>query len=431
MTFEQAKLKINSLLRFGIQPGLESISKLLALLDNPQERLKFVHVAGTNGKGSTCMMIASVLKNAGYKTGLFLSPYVIDFRERFQINGEMISELELTDIVDNLYKKVDYLAKQGVTITEFEFITAIAFKWFCEKNCDIVILEVGLGGRYDATNIISHSEVSVITSISLDHTKILGNKIEDITREKCGIMKECGVTVVNPCNQSTEAINVIKKTAKDLHNKLIIANNQLVKIKNDNGLITIINYKGVDIKIPFAGDYQVENTKTAICVLEVLSEEFDISVSNIKNGIEDAFVPARLEILSEHPTVLLDGAHNEDAMHQLCNFIRIKLQGKRILCLFGVMCDKNVKGMLSSLTKVCDDFVVVTVDNDRAMKSDEIAELIKEFNVSVASYDKNLKGALYNIFSRSFDNTAVIVCGSLYLASQIRPMLIERLINIS
>lgn len=432
MIFDECVAKINSLLKFGVKPGLDRIKLLLNKIGNPQNKLRFVHVAGTNGKGSTCTMIASVLKNAGYKTGLFLSPYVIDFRERFQINGNMISELRLANIVEDLFKVVQGLISKGIFITEFEFITAIAFLWFCEENCDVVVLEVGLGGRYDATNIIERSEVSVITSISLDHTKILGNTLESIASEKCGIIKKNGITVVNSRSQNPAALKTIKLFSENLNNKLILSTRHPIKIASKSGLKTIINYKQMQIKLPFAGDYQIDNAETSICAIECLSEKFKINSLNIKNGIEAAFIPARLEILSENPIVLLDGAHNPEAVKKLCEFVNEKLSSKNIICLFGAMSDKDVFYMLKELSGVCSKFLTVTINNKRAMPSDKIAELISTFNREAKAYDEDFNMAINDAFSNPNlkENTAVLICGSLYLASQIRPMLMDYLKNI-
>ena len=194
-TYSEALSYIHSLNRFGSVPGLSRIRHLLERLGNPQKKLKFVHVAGTNGKGSTVAMTANILKTAGYKTGMYISPYVLEFRERIQINSKMIPEEKLLTITNQIKDICDELLKNGEIITEFEVVTAIAMCWFCEKNCDIVCLEVGLGGRFDATNVIDAPLIGVITAISLDHTEVLGDSVEKITREKCGILKPGSITV--------------------------------------------------------------------------------------------------------------------------------------------------------------------------------------------------------------------------------------------
>ena len=217
----ESESKINSLMKFGMQLGLDRIKKLLSLIGSPQNNLRFIHVAGTNGKGSACTMMSSILTQAGYKTGLFVSPYVTCFRERMQISGKMISEEELNNLLNEIMPVVDKMAEEQEFITEFELITAIALKWFSNNNCDIVVLEVGLGGRFDSTNVIENPIVSVIMSISFDHTSVLGDKLEQIALEKCGIIKPCSTTVVYP-DQNQDALKVILKVAKEQKNKIII-----------------------------------------------------------------------------------------------------------------------------------------------------------------------------------------------------------------
>lgn len=426
MNFEEAEQKINSLLKFGVKPGLERIKIFLNEIGNPQDKLKFIHIAGTNGKGSTCTMIASVLKESGYKTGLFLSPYVVDFRERFQINCEMIGEVEFQGIVENLFESVESLSRKGVIITEFEFITALAFEWFYKKKCDIVVLETGLGGRYDATNVINKPEVSVITSVSMDHKKILGDTVEKIAVEKCGIIKENGITVVNPEEHKPSVLKIISNTSKILCNKLVLVDSDILKVVNKTNFKTIVRYKNIDIKLPFIGEYQVENAKTALCVLEVLSEKFNINEASLKNGIELSYIPARMEILNDKPLVILDGAHNLAAVNKLCKFINDNLKGKRVICIIGMMADKDACNMLKLISNYCDELVAVTVNNDRSMAAEEIYKIACNFSKNVKVYGKNLELAVKDYIISTSDDV-VIICGSLYLASEIRPLLIKYL----
>ena len=223
---------IHSLLRFGIKPGLERISELLSLLGNPQEKVKAIHIAGTNGKGSTSTMTANILKNAGYRTGLFTSPYVINFRERIRINGEMIPEDALAETVSRVKEKIDILNEQGTEITEFEAITAAAYLYFAEEGCDFAVMETGLGGRFDATNVITKPAICIITSISFDHTDILGDSLEKIAFEKCGIIKR-NCPVVTSENQSSEAMQVIKKTCEEKSSPLFITDPQKATVISD------------------------------------------------------------------------------------------------------------------------------------------------------------------------------------------------------
>ena len=252
MTYEEALKEVNSRLRFGVKPGLERIEKLLTKLSNPQKKLKFVHVAGTNGKGTTCTLISSVLRKAGYVTGLYTSPYVIDFRERFQIDGEMISEEELTKEVELVSKAAKELESKGEAVTEFEFITALAFHWFAARHCDVVVLEVGLGGRFDATNVIDTPEAAAIMSISLDHTAILGDTLAKIAGEKAGIIKPGGRVVLYP-TQAEEVKAVIQKTCEERGASLVIPRLEEAAVLGATLFGTEFAVDGLTLKTPFFG----------------------------------------------------------------------------------------------------------------------------------------------------------------------------------
>ena len=228
MTYDEAVKKINSLLVFGSKPGLERVSELVRRIGSPDKALRFVHVAGTNGKGSVCASLASVLTSAGHKTGLFISPFVIEFRERFQIDGEMIPYQTLADIVEEVFPVVEEMKSEGKIITEFELVLAVALKWYEREKCDVVVLETGLGGRFDATNIIDTPLASVIMSISLDHTAILGDTCEKIAFEKCGIIKPGGTTVLYG-EQPQGVTEVVRTVAEERSNRRVIASPSFVK----------------------------------------------------------------------------------------------------------------------------------------------------------------------------------------------------------
>ena len=307
MNYEEALSYIHSLLVFGSQPGLERISELLEKLGNPQNKLKFIHVAGTNGKGSTCTMLSSVYKQAGYKTGLYTSPYIVDFRERMQIGGEYIPQ----DTLARLTKRVK---DTGVVVTEFEFITALAMLWFLEENCDIVILEVGLGGRFDATNIIKAPLCSVIMKIDYDHTAILGDTIEQITAEKCGIIKDNAPTVSYPL-QEPAALNVIVE--HNAHTVVPNLNNLEIVSSGIKGNSFI--YNGAEYSTKLIGQHQVYNAITAIEAVNAAG--LKVSQADIVTGIKNAQIPARMELISENPLVFLDGAHNPNGAEAISAFM--------------------------------------------------------------------------------------------------------------
>lgn len=275
MNYEDSVKYIHSLLKFGMNLGLQRISALLNELGNPQEKLEFVHVAGTNGKGTTSTMLSSILCAAGKKTGLFTSPYVFDFCERIQINNKNIPHDDLSLVVEKVKNACDRLSAKGTEPTEFEAITAAAMLYFYEQKCDAVVLEVGLGGRYDSTNIIPCPKAAVITSISLDHTKILGDTVEKIAAEKCGIIKNGG-TVITTSEQNEKALSVIKDTVKEKNGRLLIGDVSAAEILSEDIFGTEISYNGLTVKIPLVGRHQVENTVGVITAARALgiSDEF-------------------------------------------------------------------------------------------------------------------------------------------------------------
>ncbi len=424
MTYEQAIDYINSFLQFGIKPGLERVKFLLEMLGNPQKKLKFIHVAGTNGKGSTCTFISSILKASGLNTGLFTSPFVLDFRERFQINGNMISKEDFVDVLEYIIPFVKKMPKNGNELTEFELITVIALVWFERKNCDVVVLEVGLGGRLDATNVLEDALISVITSISYDHMNILGPTIREIAAEKAGILKPNGTLVLYP-NQDEEAFLTVKNIAENLKNKIIIPDlNSLSNVKfNLNG--TQFTYMNETFTVNLLGKHQIYNAITVISVARALANfGLKISVADMKSGLMKAKFFSRLEIISKTPLVILDGAHNLDGARVLADAINLYLSGKRVVAIVGMLKDKEISKVLGLVAPLISDFIVVQPDNPRAMDKFELNELVKIFNEnSVVAEDLSVAVGL--AFKKLTEDSVLLVFGSLYLASQIRPILLS------
>lgn len=426
MTYKEALNKIDSLMLFGSRPGLERIKLFLKKIGNPQDKLKFIHIAGTNGKGSVCTMLSSVLTDAGYKTGLFISPYVVDFRERMQINGEMIPKEELTQCVEELFPILEELQKSGIIITEFEFIMALSFKWFLNRKCDIVVLETGLGGKLDCTNVIKTPLASVITSISLDHTAILGDTIQEITEQKAGIIKENGSTVFYP--QENIVNSIIEKTAQKMNNTLVYADRISLQIKSFEIGGTVLDYKGNELRLKLIGRHQLTNAKIALSAIELLRQKgsINISDSNISSGFAKAIIPARLELLGTSPVVLLDGAHNPDGMKALSAAIRDYLPNKRIVCIMGMLKDKDSNSSLEYLDGLVDAVITLEPDNPRKQTADELAQKAVRFFDIVYPLD-DFGNAVDIALERAGKNGAIVICGSLYLASQLRPIVINKL----
>lgn len=412
MNFEQSVDYIHSLLTFGIQPGLERINMLLDLLGNPQEKIKAVHIAGTNGKGSTSTMLSNMLIADGHKTGLFTSPFVLDFCERIQINGENIEKDILAESVTKVREKIEELNQKDIIITEFEAITAAAFLTFYEQGCEWAVIEVGLGGRFDATNVLKKPQAVVITSISLDHIKILGDTVEKIAFEKCGIIKN-GTRVVTSLNQKADAFNVIRKACEDKGARLIFTNPKSAQITADSILGTEFVYNKNSYKTRLTGNHQIENTVNAIECAKVLG----ISEDAIAKGVENTKMLARMEIIGKKPLIIRDGGHNEGCANALHDFL-VKYNVKNINMLIGLMADKDVEGYVQKIAPLCKSIVTVTPSNPRALNGAELKKIAEKYCESCQFINNSKEGYKYILSNAEKDDT-ILVCGSFYMMSDI------------
>ncbi|MBQ8539435.1 MAG: bifunctional folylpolyglutamate synthase/dihydrofolate synthase [Ruminococcus sp.] len=426
MTYNEALTKIHSLDKFGSRPGLDRIQKLFSLLGDDLLKQKFIHVAGTNGKGSTCQMISRVLTESGYKTGLFISPYITDFCERIQINNELVDKQVLANAVSYMTPLLDKLNEEGIIITEFEFLTAVAFYIFKKEGCDIIVCETGLGGLLDSTNLIEKPVCSVLTKIDLDHTAILGDTIELITEQKCGIIKDGSITVSALQNEVSRKI--IADTANHKNNKLYLGDEiELTDIKtNIDG--SCFKYGDIELSLPLIGEHQLDNARTAIATLYALKENgaIDFTDSDLKYGFSKATNPARFELLSKSPVIVLDGAHNVNGMTAFKNATEQFVEGKKAL-LVGMLNDKDVDSSLSLLNGLFDVAVVTDVPNPRNMDCYALADICKKYidKVIVCSTPSTAFDTAYTLVC---DNEySLCICGSLYLAGEIRPHIIEKL----
>lgn len=420
LTYEQSLNYIHSLNRFGINPGLERIEALCTAVGNPQDKLKFVHIAGTNGKGSTSTMVACALKASGKRVGLFTSPFVTDFRERICIDGEMVDKELFADAVTELEPIVAKLAFDNMQPTEFEVITAAAFMIFARSGCEICVLEVGLGGRLDSTNVIPTPLVSAIASISLDHTAILGDTVEQIASEKCGIIKQGGTTVCYPLQQPS-VFDVVKEACKEKENLLIVPD--ITEVANINNKIDGVSfeYRGTAYKLSMSGQYQVYNAVTAIEICRALK----LDEASIKSGVRSARVAARMEVISSSPLVLLDGGHNDDGGRAVAESIKTLLGGKKIIAVIGMMADKNVDAYLSCVAPLCSKIIACSVaDNPRTMGAAELCALAKEYCAD-SCFISDAKAATEKALAEIEDFDCLLVCGSLYLAGEVRTKLID------
>lgn len=427
MTYEQAVEQIDSLPRFGLTPDLDHMRMLLSRIGNPQNVLQFIHVAGTNGKGSTCAMIASVLRKSHYRVGLFISPHISDFCERIQVNGGMIPHRNLIQLTESLMTIVRQLADEGIIITEFEMITAIGLWWFQQQRCEIVVLEVGLGGRLDATNVIEKPLCSVITHLALDHTSILGDTIEQIAYEKCGIIKEGGVTVCYP-EQEPQAMEVIRKIAEERHNRLIVADPSEIQLLSEELSGTVLGYRGMMIHLPLLGDHQIRNACTVLAVLRYLKEDLQMHISehSLTAGFLAVSMPARFEILRERPLCILDGGHNPDGMQSLARALKRYLPGKRLVAVTGMMKDKDVLHAIETCKDVFSEVITLPVESPRSMSAEELAECWRKIGVSV-QVGEYPEQAIAMAVDMAGKDGATVICGSLYLAGELRRTAIDLL----
>ena len=354
-------------------------------------------------------MTALALKKAGFKTGLYTSPYVVDFRERIQINGRYIGREELCRCAERVKKAA---GSAGIEPTEFEFITALAFDYFSEQECDIVVLETGLGGRFDATNIIDTPCVSVITPIGLDHTAILGDTVEKIAFEKAGIIKPGGRTVM-AYGQPDGVARVIGQAAEKAANDLTVPDPRNVNITKSDLCGTDFTYCGEKFHVGMIGEHQVQNAVTVIETLRALP--FDVPATAVDSALREAFMPARLEVIRQTPLLLLDGGHNLHA----ANALRKALDGRKLTAVVGMMADKDVSGYAAALAPVLKRVITVEVNgNPRSMTAGALADVFKPYfsdTTSAAGYSEALRLAS--------DGSDAIVCGSLYLAGAIRPLI--------
>ena len=409
--------KIEQFQRFGSVLGLERISSLLELLGNPQDELKCIHIAGTNGKGSICKYLYESLRQAGYSVGLYTSPFLEVFNERIELDGKYITDEELEKYTSIVLEKVKVLTDRGEdSPTEFEVITAIAFLYFKEKNVDYVVLEVGLGGRGDSTNVIKKPLASVIASISFDHTDRLGNTLSEIAFEKAGIIK-AGCPVITSA-KSEEALNVFREKVKKLGSEYYETKDIPFKvIKQDiNGTEFSINNN--TFMLTMLGNHQIENAICAIKTLYVLREEGKIMISDeeIYEGIKRAKQIGRFEIFEN---VILDGAHNPDGARTLKETVLNILPNKKILMIVGMLKDKDVSNAIKSFSGIATDFIATEPPNDRRMKADELGSILSSFGNTIAAFP-DYKDATLFALSKKNEYDYILFVGSLYLMGAVR-----------
>lgn len=423
MTVQQAVEEILSWPRLSEDgASLERMHVLLRELGDPQKELRFVHIAGTNGKGTVAALTASVLRQAGYRTGLTISPYVLEFRERFQINGEMIPKRMLAVLAGQVMDAARRISDRGgVLPVQFEIVTAIALLWFAREKCDIVVMETGLGGRFDATNAVENTLVAAVTCIGLDHTELLGETLTEIAGEKAGIFKP-GCTVVCYPEQPPEALAVLRAQAEELGCEWVRPEPEDLTCFKGRALENPLDYGGYRVDLPFPGKHQANNAAMAVEIcLALWRKGFSISDDAILQGLAQAQLPARIEVLCRHPLVVLDGSHNPDGVRALAGTLAESGYGEdcRLVGVMGVLKEKNVTAMLEELQSSFDKVFAVTPDSPRALPAAELADLARYYFDVEACAD--LRGALKKALAE--DCQGIVICGSLYLAAEARPLL--------
>ncbi len=422
--------RIHEYLRFGTVLGLDRMKDLMDRLGNPQDDLDVIHVAGTNGKGSVCRYIYEVLRAGGYRAGIYSSPYLEVFNERIEFDGEYITDKELEDITDKVCAAADNMVSEGKeSPTEFEIVTAIAFLFFKKKGADYVVLEVGLGGRGDSTNIVKEPLCSIITSISLDHTDRLGETVPEIAYEKAGIIKKNCPVVVG--SKDAEAKAVLRKTATDMGAAFFDATRAVPKIvKSDmKGLafsaeVLDKEYKGINISM--AGDYQADNAVTALYAIELLrrQDKVDITSKEIRQGMKNAKNIGRMEVLSEEPWVIIDGAHNPDGAKSLKNNILKNFGEEKILMVLGILADKEVDEVLDTFKSITSDYIATEPANPRALAASELSSKIVAAGGNSVTAEKP-SDAVKIAMDKRDEYDVILFAGSLYLIGSIRREIIN------
>ena len=430
MNYKEAVSYLNSFSRFGSRPGLTTIQYLLYLMGNPERRLRVIHIAGTNGKGSTSSMLAKGLANIGYKVGLYTSPHLFSIRERIKINGIDITEEEFTALVEEVIPYVERVSRKNGCFhpTFFETLTAMAFWYFAEKKVDISIVETGMGGRFDATN-VTYPLISLITHIARDHTNFLGWEIEKIAEEKCGIIKG-GIPVVSGI-QSENVKKVIENFSSYKGSPFYILNNKVSHISlTENGTDFVykdeegINY---NVSIPLIGYHQAENAALSIYASEVLKKhwDYDFSISQFIKGLRGVKWPGRFQIASKRPYIILDGAHNLDGTKRLVETLKSLFPNKKITIISGILKDKEYKEMAKLLAPLAKKIIVTTPESERALSPSVLKEVFSLYTDVPIEVILNPIEALKYAKKDLSPHDILLVTGSLYLIGKVGSLLLK------
>ena len=416
MNYKQSLEYIHSISWTFCKPGLDRIAELCERLGNPQKDLRFIHVAGTNGKGSFCSMLSSILTESGLKVGLFTSPYIRFFNERMCVNGQPISDGQLAEITTYVRPFADAMTD---TPTEFELITAVGFEYFRREGCDVVVLEAGMGGRLDSTNIIRNPILSVITGIALDHTAFLGDTVEKIAAEKAGIIKDNRPVLFGGSDRSAE--QVIRDTAGRMGSEFYSVNYDNLTVKKATLDGTVFDFENnKNVKINLLGSYQPRNASLVLKALEILRENgLDVSDTAMRNGLEKAVWSGRFEIIDRDPLTIFDGAHNPQGIDSGVESVKQYFGDQKVYLLTGVLKDKDYKYIASRLSEISDRAFVMTPDNPRALDAYEYAEVLRGNGVEAKDFDSLREAYETAKDTAKRDGKALVCLGSLYTYSEL------------
>ena len=424
MNYQESIHYLEKEIGFASCPGLERITDLMEKLGNPEKKIKVIHVAGTNGKGSATALLCSILHEGGYRTAGYTSPHLASYNERFLINGEEISDDDFARIITKTKDACLELTAEGKDApTLFEVITGAAFLYFAEEGVDIAVIEVGLGGTYDATNIVENPILSVIMSISMDHTEFLGNTIEQIAKEKAGIIKEsCPVVLYS---QEELVYNIVKKQADSLHAPLYCSKDTAVKIHSQTIEGTVFDVKSPsfaydNLYLPLLGQHQIQNCITILEACQIMNKNgFPLTESQIRTGISNTFWAGRMEVCKKQPMVVLDGAHNVDGIRQLSESIETYFKDKKITLILGVLGDKEYEKMAELIMPFASQVVFTEPHSERKLEAQTLAKIVacKELPFYI---EPEVEHAYEKALKITETNGVILCCGSLYMIGALR-----------
>ena len=432
MTYNEVLAYIKEKEKIGSVFGLDSIKELLRRLGNPEQGIPAIHIAGTNGKGSILAYVEEALIGAGLKVGRYISPTIFDYRERFRLNKSWASEEDTADAVTEESLKVEEMIADGLNSpTAFEIETAVTFLLFKKWDVDVMLIECGMGGLLDATNVIESDVINVLAAISLDHMQVLGDTVQEITMQKLGIVRQGALLVTYP--QTEEVNEVIDFYVEDNSVRLIASDTGKLEIISEDIKGSEFRYKGKGYRISMGGDYQIRNAITAIDVLETYFKEFgkkseDSDIANagsdeiyayIRNGLESTRWEGRFTVFEKNPTIIVDGAHNYDAWIKLRESLNSLFPEKKFVYIIGVLADKEYKKMVDILGPTAEKIYCVESDSPRALRADELAEEFKQSGTSAESYLRDYEGAIKNAMGEATKmDTIVVICGTLSITGE-------------